>query len=252
MESTRDWCVVEHDNVIRVLGPIDVLTPDGPTAIGGHHARSLLAALVLGAGRSISIEQLERAIWGDDPPRSADSSLQTYVWRLRRLLGRDAIRRVDHSYSLAARRDQIDALQFEDLFAQATDAEPDPVACSRLCREALGLWRGVPFGDLADEEFFRLEAMRLDELRIATLRLLLEAQVHEGHLDPAIAELECVVREYPYREHLWHLLIDALRRDGRRTEALGACRRLRAALEEIDIEPGEELAAIEAEITSAA
>lgn len=243
---------MEHDNLIRVLGPIDLLTPHGPVAVGGHHARALLGGLVLAAGHTASVEQLQRAIWGDAPPRSVDSSLQTYIWRLRHVLGPGAIGHVDHSYLLDARRDQIDALRFEDLFTAATDARSEPEHCSTLCRQALSLWRGAPFGELADEEPFRLEAMRLDELRIATMRMLLAAQVVEGHLDAAIAELECVVREYPYRERLWHLLIEALRQDGRRTEALGACRRLRRALAEIDIEPGDELDAIEEVLTRGA
>lgn len=239
---------MQPGKIIRVLGPIDVLTPGGPVSVGGHHARALLGGLVLAAGRSVSIPQLERTIWGDAPPPSADSSLQTYIWRLRRILGPGAVEHVERSYRLDARRDQIDALCFEDLLASANDARDDPERCSALCREALALWRGMPFGELADEEPFWLEAMRLDELRIATMRVLLEAQVASGRLEVAIAELACVVREHPYREHMWHLLIEALRQDGRRTDALLACHRLRANLAELGIEPGDELAAIEAEL----
>lgn len=239
---------VQRKNLIRVLGPIDVLTPQGPVSVGGHHARALLGALVLSAGRSTSVNRLREALWLNSPPPSADNSLQTYVWRLRKLLGDDAIIREDHSYRLDVGRDQIDALRFEDLLERASDIRDEPERCSAWCREALALWRGDAFGELGDQETFRLEAMRLDELRFTAMELDLEAQVRLGHHETVAAELECVVREHPYRERMWFLLIEALRRDGRRTDALRACRRFRHQLAELGLEPTSDLAEIEVEI----
>lgn len=239
---------VQRDNVIRVLGPIDVAGPDGPRSAGGRHARILLGVLVLAGGRSVPVETLQAAMWGDVLPQSPESSLQTYVWRLRRVLGADAITSIDHSYVLDVRRDQVDALQFEDLLLAATDVRAEPARCSTLCREALALWRGPPFGDLADDDAFRLEAMRLDELRLTTVELFLEAEVELGHHEIAVAELECAVREHPYRERMWYLLIDALRRDDRRVEALRACHRLRSTLGELGVEPGEHVQSLEVEL----
>jgi DNA-binding SARP family transcriptional activator len=248
MESKRDSAAMEGDNVIRILGPIDVLTPDGPRAVGGHHARLLLGALVLAAGRTVAVESLVSATWRAGPPRSAESAVHTYVWRLRRLLGADAIIAADHSYLLNVRRDQIDALCFEDLLVDATDARDEPKRCAASSREALALWRGPPFGELADDEVFRLEAMRLDELRLVTTELLLEAEAAMGHHEIVVAELESAVLEHPYREGMWFLLIDALRRDGRRIEALRVCREFRAILAELGVEPGEKLLAVESDL----
>lgn len=242
---------MEREDVVRVLGPIDVLTPSGPQPIGGPLPRALLGALAVAAGRSVSIDQLCEALWGDEPPSSAERALHTYVWRLRRLLGSDAVALVDHSYRLDVRREQIDALCFEDLLTQATDARSDLDRCAELCRAGLALWRGPPFGELADEEPFRLEAIRLDELRLAAIELLLETEVALGHHEIAVAELECAVQEHPYRERLWYLLIDALRLDDRRVEALRTCEELRRALAEVGVEPAADLDAIEAEILDA-
>jgi DNA-binding SARP family transcriptional activator len=236
------------DITIRLLGPIDVLTPAGPKSVGGAHARALVGALALAGGRSVSIDQLCRALWGDALPSSAESSLQTYVWRLRRLLGHDTLVAVDHSYQLNIRRKQIDALQFEDLLVEATDIRSDHQRCAELCHAGLSLWRGPPFGELGDDEPFQLEATRLDELRLTAIELLLEAEVALGHHGIAAAELECAVREHPYRERMWYLLIDALRLDGRRVEALRACRGLRRSLAEVGVEPTTDLAAIESQI----
>ncbi|WP_436501969.1 AfsR/SARP family transcriptional regulator [Actinokineospora sp. HUAS TT18] len=47
----------------------------------------MLAALALDPGRVVSTEALVDAIWADDPPDTARSLIQTYVWTLRRALG---------------------------------------------------------------------------------------------------------------------------------------------------------------------
>ncbi len=239
---------MERNQLIRVLGPIDVLTPDGVQPVGSRNARVLLGVLVVAAGRAVSTSQLRAALWGDHPPRSADNSLQTYVSRMRHLVGGDTLVHSDHTYRLEVERDQIDALMFEDLLVDATRHRDDAVRCASLCRSALGLWRGDPFGDLCDEEPFRLESLRLDELRLAVMELSLECELALGHHEIAIAELESAVEEHPYRERLWYLLVEALLRDDRRVEALRACQRLRNTLTEAGLDAGSELRAMEERI----
>lgn len=234
--------------MIRVLGPVDVVTPDGPRSVGGHHARAVLAALAVGAGHAVSIDVLAQTLWGDDPPPSADNTLQSYISDLRRLLGTDAVVRVDHSYELEIDASAIDAVRFETLLGAAVAARDDPPTCARLCREALALWRGRPFGDLADDEAFHLEAYRLDELRLATMELSLEAELALGHHELVLGELEVAIEEHPYRERLWHLLIETLASHGRRVEALRACQRLRSVLAEVGLEAGDDLVALEQRI----
>ena len=239
---------MHRDEMIRVLGPIDLLTATGPQSVGSHHKRALLAALVIAAGHAVSIDQLRMVLWGDTPPKSADNSIQTYVSRLRHLLGHDTIVRADHTYRLDVSRDQIDAIRFEDLLASATDLRSEPVRCQSQCRQALALWRGEAFGELADEEPFRLEVMRLDELRVTTMELALETELALGNHQIAVAELESAVQEHPYRERLWHLLIEALLRDDRRVEALRACQNFRNTLADAGLEPGDQLRSLEGRI----
>ncbi|MEX1280804.1 MAG: BTAD domain-containing putative transcriptional regulator [Acidimicrobiia bacterium] len=233
---------------IRVLGPVDVVTPEGPRSVGGRQARAVLAALAVGAGHAVSIDLLQQTLWGDHPPASADNTLQSYISDLRRLLGNGAIVRVDHSYELEIDPRAIDAVRFEILLGQAVAAKDDPKECARLCREALGLWRGRPFGDLADDEAFRLEAYRLDELRLATMELSLEADLALGNHELVLGELEVAIEEHPYREHLWHMLIETLAEHGRRVEALRACQRLRNVLADVGVEAGDDLAVLEQRI----
>jgi DNA-binding SARP family transcriptional activator len=232
--------------VIRVLGPIDLATPDGVMTLGSRNLRALLGALVVSVGHAAPMDRLAVAVWGEDPPPSATGSLHSYVSRLRHVLGTDSIVYEGHSYELVADSDQIDAARFEMLLMEAAELRDDPARCLAVCREALGLWRGEPFGELADEEPFRLEAIRLDELRIAAMELSLEAELALGRQEFVIGELEAAVVEYPYRERLWYLLIEALHRDGRRVDAIRACGRLRSELADVGINDSEELRRLEA------
>jgi DNA-binding SARP family transcriptional activator len=236
---------MDHGFLVRVLGPIDVRTVDGIRAIGSRNERALLAGLVLAGGRSVRASLLRDVVWGDHPPSSADASLHTYVSRLRNLLGHDRVEHTDHSYRLVVARDEVDATRFENLVDEATRCDSDPLRRSELCRAGLALWRGAPFGDLGDDEAFRLEAFRLEELRLVMMELALGNEIELGRHEIATAELETAVQEHPYRERLWYLLAEALRRDGRRIEALRACDRLRHVLAEAGLDAGPDLVDLE-------
>jgi len=236
------------DYEIRVLGPIDVLTPSGSIAVGGRHVRALLGALVIGVGHAVRIDHLREAIWAQDPPDSADNTLQSSVSRLRRVLGPDAIVRVDGSYELTTPPERIDAIQFEMLLAKAAESRDDPERSRRYGRAALDLWRGPPFGDLAEDEAFKLDSYRLDEMRLAAMEICLEAELALGNHELIVGELEAAVEENPYREHLWFLLIEALDAGYRRVEALRACARLRRMLAETGVQASDELKLLEQRI----
>ena len=236
--------------VIRVLGPVDVVTPDGEISVGGHQPRALLAALVMAAGRAVPTDQLRWVMWGEEPPPGADATLQAYVSHLRQLLGVDAIVLTDHSYALDVDVVDIDAITFQQLVRQSDTAADEPAESWRLAREALQLWRGQPFGDLADEEAFTVEAYRLEGLRQAAMEMSIQADLALGHHELVVGELETAVRESPYREELWRLLIVALAQGGRRVEALRACNELRRTLGEIGVSLGPEFVELEQEILS--
>lgn len=238
---------MQDDYVIRVLGPIDVLGTSGCVTVGGRHARALLGALVIGVGHAVPIDHLREVVWGQDPPESVDNTLQSHVSHLRQVLGSEAIVRVNGSYELTTAPSNIDAVQFETLLAAAAASSDDTER--RDCgRQALDLWRGRPFGDLADDEAFRLDAYRLEELRLTAMEICLEADLALGNHELIVGELEAAVEENPYRERLWFLLIEALQAGFRRVEALRACARLRGILAEAGIRASDELAALEQRI----
>lgn len=228
---------MDDDVALLVLGPIEVRRGTDTISVGGLGAR-VLCGLLMGVNHAVSIDQLAWAVWGDDPPPSAEASIQTYVYRLRSLLGSNAIVNIDHAYRLEAQCHQIDSCRFERLVAEAESALPSDAARAReLAREALGLWRGSPYGDLGAEEFAQLETIRLLELRLDAVELEVDAELRTGHAREAVARLQALAREHPTRERFWHLLIRGLASIDRRPEAVEAFRSYAASLEESGLAP---------------
>lgn len=235
--------------LVRVLGPIDVVIGGEVVAISGRCERKLLGALAISANHGVvSSDHLAEILWRDNPPASRDNTLQTHLSHLRRLLGTSRIECENHGYRLCLDNDELDALEFERLAAEAADSRSRPGQCLLVCRQALGLWRGVPFGDFVDEDPFRLEAIRLEEHRLSAVEFQLESEIALGRGILAIGSLESLVEEYPYRERLWYLLALELARCGRRVEAIRACIDLRHLLEEVGLEPSMAMRKLEEEI----
>ena len=144
-------------------------------------------------------------------------------------------------YRLAAPADAVDARRFEDLVAlgRAARVNGTPDRARRQFREALGLWRGVPFEELEGWDPADAEAARLAELQRLAAEELMDAELACGHHVSCVAELERMVAAEPFRERRWAMLMLALYRCGRQAEALRAYQRARTALaSELGIEPG--------------
>ena len=75
----------------RLLGPLEVRGEGGPVQLGGPKQRALLALLLVDAGRAVSTDRLIDALWGEQPPRTAATSLQNFVSQLRKQLGPDLL-----------------------------------------------------------------------------------------------------------------------------------------------------------------
>lgn len=235
--------------LIRVLGPVEVVVGRCPTPVPGRNARALLVALVLGVDHAVPVDHLEAAVWGEQPPLSVRNTLQTHVSTLRALLGKGRIEFEDDAYILRVSPGMIDSVRFERLVVDGRAVlAVEPERSRRLTMDALGLWRGRPYGDLADDPFVQPEARRLDEMRLEAMGLRLEADIALGRYALAAGILAGAVEDHPYHERLWYLLMTALARDGRRVEALRAYRRLREHLAEVGLEPSADLRELEQQI----
>ena len=231
---------------IRILGPLEASVEGTPIPLGGPRQRALLATLLLRAGRVVPTEQLVDELYGGEPPRTATTSLQNGIGQLRKLLGAETVLTRAPGYVLDVQREQIDANRFERLLEDARRASSKERR-ELLCR-ALDLWRGPPLAEFAFEDWAQTEIRRLGELRLVALEERIETDIELGHPGDVVPELEALTAEHPLRERLWYLLMLALHRAGRTAEALQAYTTARAALDELGLEPGEELRRLQGEI----
>jgi DNA-binding SARP family transcriptional activator len=220
----------------RILGPVEAVDEAGPLTIGGQKQRALLGLLLLHAGEAVATDRIVDELWGEQPPKTATTSLQNFVSQLRRLLGPDVLVTKPPGYLLRVEPDGLDAARFERLLTEARRAEPDERA--RKLRDALALWRGPPLADLAYETFAQGEIRRLEELRLDALEERIDADLELGQAGELVGELETLVEQHRTRERLRGQLMLALYRSGRQAEALQAYLDARRALvDELGIEP---------------
>ena len=227
----------------RILGPLEVLDGEEPLPLAGRNQRALLTLLLLRANEHTSTDRLVDQLWGEDPPRTATTSLQNSVVQLRKLLGPGVLHTKPGGYVLELDRGQLDLARFEDLVRASRSAEDGERA--RLLREALALWRGRALADLELEEFAQSEIRRLEGMRLDVIEDRIAAEIEVETTPELISELELLVRRHPLRERLWTQLMLALYRSGRQADALAAYREARRTLvEELGLEPGPELQAL--------
>ncbi|MDX2593303.1 BTAD domain-containing putative transcriptional regulator [Streptomyces sp. WI03-4A] len=220
-------------------------TPDNSVrAIGSPKVRALLVALLLEAGRVVSVESLKDALWAGAPPVSAQASLHNHVTRLRRLLDDpERLRAVAPGYLLRVDDGELDVHVFEARVAEAraAHARSDWAGVMRPCTAALSLWRGTPLSGLPADFGGYAFVQRLEEARRLLLEWRYDAELALGGARVAalVPELAALVAEHPLREAYHRQLMLALHRTGRQAEALAVHRDLRARLvDELGIEPG--------------
>src|SRR3954451_18464095 len=226
-----------------ILGPVEARMDGSALQLGGPKPRALLAMLLLDANEPVSRDRLIEGLWGDDPPRSADQTLDSYVSRLRRVLGPDRVVRRPPGYLLVVEPGELDLERFERLVED------------RSLHEALRLWGGAVGGQgalgrgggraLAEvlyEPFACEEAERLEERRLVALEDRIEADLAGGEGAQVVPELEALTQAHPSRERLPAELMRALYRAGRQADALAAMREARCRLDdELGLAPGPQL-----------
>ena len=241
----------------RILGPLEVLSPDGWTAISAAKWRSLLACLLVRPGQLLPTESLIQELWGDNPPSTANNLVSIYIHRLKKVIGDTEGRILVYrapGYMLRAAPGDLDLEHFESLAAEGTRAlaAGQQGRAAELLGEALGLWRGRLLADVPQTPLLATPADRVAELWITTTELRIGADLACGRAVQVIPELRGLVLEYPLRERLWELLVRSLEDAGRRAEALDTYSQARQVIsDELGVDPGSELQRLYAELLAA-
>lgn len=254
---------------IEVLGTLAVreqgvsITPTAPKP------RQVLALLALHADQVVPVSALIEELWAGTPPRSARTTLQTYVLQLRTLIAtaleqgeggegrrtaKDVLVTLPGGYLLNSGGGTSDVREFDRLAGmgyRAMDAGDFPGA-ARLLREALSLWSGPAFADVHGGIQLDMETRRLEETRLCALDQRIEADLRIGRHRELLAELTVLASRYRTHENLHGQFMLALHRSGRRGEALDVYQRLRGVLvRELGLEPSASLRRLQRSILMA-
>jgi len=206
------------------------------------------------ANRVISRGELVDAVWGQDPPASAEGGIYTYVAGLRRVIepnrslrgpGRVLVSS-GAGYVLHLVPGQPDAVAFEQDLGRARQLRKagDPAGAVNALNSALSLWRGIAFAGVPGP-FAETERVRLGELRSTAAEERADVLLSLGRHEEVVPDLTAMVADHPLRERLRGLLMIALYRCGRHAEALRIFQDGRRVLaEELGIDPGSDLSRI--------
>ncbi|UQW99461.1 BTAD domain-containing putative transcriptional regulator [Streptomyces sp. RerS4] len=219
---------------ISVLGPLRAWRDGRPLNLGHLRQQSVLAALALGGGRTVSRQELLDAVWGMEPPLT--NVVPVYIYRLRKTLrlGDSPDSVIEHDrcgYRLAPGAVHVDVARMEELLTEVGRAHRAGEATEvvRLSSQALELFRGEPLAGLPGP-LAELERLRLAERRVAVMQRKVEWQLRLGRHLEAIDELFALSAAYPLNEPVAAMLMRALHRSGRRTDALTVFARARRRL----------------------
>jgi DNA-binding SARP family transcriptional activator len=244
---------------IGVLGPCRV-TQAGlsvvPTAI---KPRKVLALLALQPDRVVSVSSLIEELWGGNPPRSVQTTLQTYILQIRNLITR-ALAAEDQpdlplgaksvlvteagGYLLDTQGGVVDSVEYERLAGAGHRAleTGDHAGAAVLFQQALALWRGPALVDVQVGPLLEAEVTRLEESRMSILSQRIEADLRLGRHHEILGELAGLAAQHPTHERLQGQLMLALYRAGRRGGALEAYHRMRVVLgRELGLDPSSAL-----------
>jgi DNA-binding SARP family transcriptional activator len=240
---------------IKVLGPLTAHEHGVSVVPSAAKPRQILALLALHSDHVVTVPTLMAEIWGERIPRSASTTLQTYILQLRRKIAatlagdpardaKDVLVTQFGGYLLRVLPGQVDVQEFEQLVADgrlAFDAA-DYRTASRLLGDALALWQGPALVDVRAGSMLELEVLRLEENRMAALERRIDADLRLGRHAEVVPELRVLTARHPMHERFCAQLMVALHRSGGSWRALEAYQRLRGALvTELGLEPSPSL-----------
>ncbi|MFC4565142.1 BTAD domain-containing putative transcriptional regulator [Nocardiopsis mangrovi] len=245
----------------NILGSLEIFTSDNrPLQLNAPKTRQLLVLLLIRNNAVVGVDTLIEELWGDEPPRSALTTLRTYIHNIRRLLaedpasaGRDLLATRQAGYVLLVDDDRVDAKVFEQLVesGRARLEGGEPEAGARDLRAAVALWRGPAIANDRFGGVLGAHAIHLEEMRIQAIHLRITAEKALGRDQELIPELRSLAVSHPYNEVFHAELIESLCRSGRRAEALQAYQRLQSNLHrDLGIAPAPEIQRLHAKLTS--
>jgi SARP family transcriptional regulator, regulator of embCAB operon len=244
----------------NILGAMEMVMGNRDCTPSAPKVRAVLALLLLRPNRIVTRDALFEELWGEDPPQSATTTTQTYIYQLRKLFQREGLTAEDGGdllltrapgYLLHIRPEQVDSNVFLRLCGEGRELldRGAPADAAHKLRAALSLWTGPVLADVTAGPLLESHINHLLEMRVRALELRIQADTELGRHRELVPELRGLVRVYPLNEWFHARLIDCLHHGGRRAEALQAYHQLREILnEELGLDPAPELQRLQSDV----
>lgn len=243
------------DVSINILGPFELWVGGRDLAPTAPKQRQVLAMLAQRRNSIVQTHDLIMEIWGQAPPKSVSTTLQTYIYKLRKVFNEnghvDLLQTRGAGYVLCVSDEQLDLGRFEAEYTKGCRLadEGNTERASVVLAEALLLWRGAPLADVPQGEFLGAFATHLEERRNQALERHIDVELLLGRHTQMVSELKSLTAAHPLHERFHFDLMSALNRVGRRYEALEVFQALRECLKrELGVEPGPELRRLHQEL----
>ncbi|MDH2429620.1 AfsR/SARP family transcriptional regulator [Sphaerisporangium sp. TRM90804] len=247
----------------RALGALEIRTDIRVCTPTAPRVRQILALLLMRANQVVPLDLIIEELWDDSPPKTAVTTVQTYIYRLRTNILRKTMGTAGHAmlptmaqgYLLRVEHGALDTEVFRRLVTRGRvhleQGRHDEAAHD--LRDALAMWSGPPLANVRLGPLLQTHVALLEEDRLRARELRISADLMLGRHRELIGELRSLVAAHPLNEWLHGQLITALGRAGRRSEALQAYQNLRIILKrELGLEPSAEAERLQAEVLRAA
>jgi DNA-binding SARP family transcriptional activator len=211
----------------ELLGPLVIRHGNRDVAPSAPKLRLILATLLFNANKPVGASALIKELWGEDAPRTAHATLQTYMFKLRRLfrvvLGlsvenvtNEVLQTCSGGYILRVDPRQLDITEFEQLVTAGSAAmhAGDYERAADNLRRSLALWRGNVVHPGQWGTGLRAQVARLEERRFYAHTTRVDADLCLGRHREMISELASLVVEHPLHESAHAMLMVALYRAG--------------------------------------
>jgi DNA-binding SARP family transcriptional activator len=231
-----------------LLGPLEVRLRGRDYAPTTPKQLQVLATLLTRPGKIVPMDAIVEELWGDHPPRRARTTIQTYIYQLRKCIERHGL--APNAEELLATRHpgyafmidpaQTDVFEFARLSkeGQSLLQERRYVEAARTFRAALALWSGPALTNVNCGSVLFAYTVGLQEQKRSIHHLRIQAEIEGGVHRELIGELRSMTTENPLDEGLHGQLMQVLCRSGRRSDAMATYRQLRFRLHtELGVEP---------------
>lgn len=246
---------------IKILGNLEFLKDGHASTPSPPMVRRILALLAVRTNRLVPLTSFVEELWGERPPRSAETTVRGYVCQLRKVLseglqepGEELLVTRPPGYLLRVPEQDLDAYVFERLTenGRAELMNGHPQRASELLRRALSLWTGRALANVSHGRTLQAHVINLEEQRLRALELRIQADLELKRHRDIIGELRSLVATNPLNEWFHGQLIVALARSGRRFEALQAYQHLLTLMRtELGLEPSFDLQRLRRELLAA-